>query len=97
MFPSFSWTEICMRYLPHLHPKQIRQRYHCHLDPHIKKGPWTEEEIKKLKKGIKRHGLEGKKKWQNISEKVFNGKRTGKECQEKYVRVILKRKSNPEH
>lgn len=84
------WTKIRKKYLPDFDAKQIRQRYHCYLDPHIKRGPWSEQEILKLKIFIEIFGLEGRKKWQDISEKLFEGRRTGKDCQEKYTRVICK-------
>lgn len=87
------WTKIRKKYLPDINAKQIRQRYQCYLNPHIKRGPWSEQEILKLKIFIEIFGLEGRKKWQTISEMLFEGRRTGKDCQEKYTRIISKQMS----
>lgn len=42
-----NWNYIS-QLLPDRTPKQCRERWHNHLDPHINKGPWTLEEDRLL-------------------------------------------------
>jgi len=39
------WSAIA-KHLPGRMGKQCRERWHNHLDPNIKKGPWSEEEVR---------------------------------------------------
>ncbi len=47
-------------------PKQIRERWHNHLDPNISKRKWYFEEDKKLFEQVRIHG----KKWSKISQSL---------------------------
>jgi hypothetical protein len=42
-----SWS-IVAHQLPNRTPKQCRERWHNHLNPHINRGPWTAEEDRVL-------------------------------------------------
>jgi len=49
------WSQIAQR-LPGRIGKQCRERWHNHLDPNVKKEPWTEEETKVLLEARKLYG-----------------------------------------
>ena len=52
--------------LPGRSPKQCRERWFNHLDPTLKKSPWTLEEDSLIKENVKKYGM----KWSFISRFV---------------------------
>lgn len=57
------WADIAAR-LPDRHAKQVRERYVNHLDPAIRKDPWTKEEDDILQSAYARLGSQ----WTEISK-----------------------------
>jgi hypothetical protein len=64
-------------------PTQCLHRWQKVLDPALVKGPWTEEEDKKVIELVEKHGPE---KWSNIAS--FLPGRIGKQCRERYPKLI---------
>ena len=62
------WSVIA-KYLPQRTGKQCRERWHNHLNPEIKKGPWTEFEDWLIHEARKLVG----NKWAEIS-KIIDGR-----------------------
>ena len=60
---GWMWKDIA-EYLPGRRPESIRDRYYTHLDPTLKKSPWTREEDEILFKNQLRIG----NKWSEISK-----------------------------
>ena len=59
------WAKIAS-YLPGRHGKQCRERYVNHLNPHLKKGDWTDDEEAVLIAMRQIHG----NRWANISKEL---------------------------
>eukprot|EP00948_MAST-09A_sp_MAST-9A-sp1_P000635 g635.t1 len=57
-----SWSEVA-DYLPGRLGKQCRERYFNHLDPRLKRGPWTNEEDEKLIAYVEKYG----RRWAYLS------------------------------
>lgn len=77
-FENIDW-EYVQRTLPQKKPISIIQRYYRDsMDPNLKKGKWTEEEVQDLFILINKHG----KDWKLISEKI--GTHSESHCRLKY-------------
>ena len=67
---DMQWTDVAKRMRSERSGKQCRERWHNHLDPSIKKGPWSEEEDGILLEAQKEIG----NKWSIISIERLPGR-----------------------
>jgi len=80
-----NWSMIAS-HLPGRIGKQCRERWYNHLDPNIKKEPWTEQEEKQLLEAQLKLG----NKWAEIS-KIIPG-RTDNACKNHYNSLVAREK-----
>lgn len=73
-----NWKKVAEQ-LPNRSEDQCSQRWQKVLNPEVVKGPWTEEEDKKVINLVKQHGP---KKWSLIAQQLPG--RIGKQCRERW-------------
>jgi hypothetical protein len=80
------WAKIRDEKFPYLSSHSLRQRYVYAINLNIDHSSWTENDIELLRKGIDSYGIGD---WQAISENVFSGTRSAKNCESIYRRKLF--------
>jgi len=80
-----NWTTVAAA-LPGRNGKQCRERYINHLDPNVKKGPWSEEELHTLVDMQSRIG----NKWSQIAKHIPG--RTDNACKNQFHAYKIRQK-----
>jgi hypothetical protein len=77
-----NWTLISRKYVPNRTDAQVRERYENVLNPDIEKGPWTDDEVDKLKKAVQELGTG---KWAAVARSL--GSRTDNQCKRMWSHI----------